>query len=252
MQAVRAQPIFIAMMLALVALAWLSLALWGHSSDSGHSHHHGPSGTEASGINVLVVFVAGWTVMTVAMMLPTSLPLITLFRRLVSARPDNTALVTLLIGGYLTVWIAFGFVAYALNASAVYLVDSVAIFGRNAWIVGAGALFVAGAYQFTTLKYRCLDACRSPRSFISSRWRGKDEIRQSFMLGAQHGKFCVGCCWSLMLLMILVGIGSILWMLLLGGIMAIEKNVRWGRKMGKPLGASLLGLSFAVALVGIM
>jgi predicted metal-binding membrane protein len=251
MQTARAQPIFVSLMLALVGLAWLSLALWGHSSDAGHTHHHSLHRPEASRLSVLVVFVAGWSAMTIAMMLPTSLPLITLFRRMTSARPDNTSLVALLVSGYLTVWIAFGFVAYGLNTAAVYLVGLFAMFGRNEWIVETAVLFVAGAYQFTALKYRCLDACRSPRSFISSRWRGQDEKRQSFMLGAQHGKFCVGCCWSLMLLMILVGTGSILWMLLLGGIMATEKNVRWGRKMGKPLCASLLGLSFAVALVGI-
>jgi predicted metal-binding membrane protein len=63
-----------------------------------------------------------------------------------------------------------------------------------------------------------------------------------------HGLFCVGCCWSLMLLMFAVGVGSLGWMLVLGTVMAIEKNMPWGKRLSTPLGVALLGLSMALAL----
>jgi predicted metal-binding membrane protein len=80
-------------------------------------------------------------------------------------------------------------------------------------------------------------------------WRGKHDELHSFMLGVHHGIFCVGCCWALMLLMFVVGTGSIGWMLALGAVMAIEKNMPWGRKLSAPLGFSLIGLGLLIALL---
>ncbi|KVP86961.1 hypothetical protein WL22_03480 [Burkholderia ubonensis] len=51
----------------------------------------------------------------------------------------------------------------------------------------------------------------------------------------------VGCCWALMLLMFVVGAGSLGWMLALAAAMAIEKNAAWGRRVTAPLGFALLG-----------
>ena len=50
-------------------------------------------------------------------------------------------------------------------------------------------------------------------------------------MGVAHGAFCVGCCWSLMLVMFGVGLGSLTAMLALGGLTAIEKNLPWGRRL---------------------
>ena len=84
-------------------------------------------------------------------------------------------------------------------------------------------------------------------SFLAGRWSGGEEHVQSFRLGVDHGIFCVGCCWSLMLLMFAVGAGSVGWMLVLGTVMAIERNMPWGRQLGKPLGALLLTSGVVIA-----
>jgi predicted metal-binding membrane protein len=68
------------------------------------------------------------------------------------------------------------------------------------------------------------------------------------LLGIHHGIFCIGCCWALMLLMFAVGTGSIAWMLVLGGIMAVEKNATWGRRLSMPLGVFLIGLGIILGL----
>jgi predicted metal-binding membrane protein len=56
------------------------------------------------------VFIAGWTLMTVAMMLPTSVPLILMFHRM---KDGSVTAIGLLVTGYLGVWIGFGAVAVA-------------------------------------------------------------------------------------------------------------------------------------------
>ena len=58
--------------------------------------------------------------------------------------------------------------------------------------------------------------------------------------GFEHGVFCVGCCWALMAVMFVVGMGSLGWMLVLAAAMAAEKNLRWGRRLRTPLGLGLI------------
>jgi predicted metal-binding membrane protein len=240
-------------LVGLVTLAWLALWAWGQSPYDRFLDHEqlGELEIRLGGETALValVFVAGWTLMTVAMMLPTSLPLITMFRSMTRGRRDGTLLVALLIAGYLGVWALFGVAAHAGDRGVHEIVDRSSWLAANSWLVAAAVLVMAGAYQFTPLKYHCLDKCRSPFSFISEHWRGGRERSQSFRLGVRHGIFCVGCCWSLMILMFAVGVGSIGWMLALGAVMAVEKNMPWGRKLSAPLGVVLISGGLAVAFI---
>jgi predicted metal-binding membrane protein len=93
-----------------------------------------------------------------------------------------------------------------------------------------------------------LDKCRSPLSFIVEHWRGRQEGRLAFRLGVRHGMFCLGCCWSLMLVTFTVGVGNIGWMLVIGAVMAAEKNMRGGRRLGAPVGVVLVGWGLALIL----
>ena len=243
--------LFAALLVGLIALAWLALWVWGQSPYGRFLSHHS-LGAVRENVTLMLVFVAGWTLMVVAMMLPTSLPLVMLFRTLVRGRPDRTRLTVLLIAGYLAVWTLFGVVVYCGD----WILHGA--FEQGTWLeanvipfIGAGTLLMAGLYQFTPLKYHCLEKCRSPLSFVTEHWRGSRERSQSFLLGAHHGLFCVGCCWSLMLLMFAVGLGSLGWMLALGAVMAVEKNVSWGNKIGAPLGVVLLGWGLALGVATV-
>jgi predicted metal-binding membrane protein len=178
--------------------------------------------------------------MIVAMMLPTVIPLLATFRALVNGRARPGVLVGAVILGYLVTWTAFGLVAWLGDRGVHAAVEAVPWLADNPRFVLAGTFLIAGAYQFSNLKYRCLDECRSPLGFILHRWQGLAERREAFRLGVAHGLFCVGCCWSLMLVMFGVGLGSMAWMFGLGAITAIEKNATWGRRLGRPLGVALL------------
>ncbi len=236
--------LFLAVATSLVALMWLSLWLWGRSPYGRFLSHqelgHATGGTGGYGM-LAVLFVAGWTLLTVAMMLPTSLPLVALFHSFVRARPHRVRLTTLLVLGYVSIWTGFGLVVHLGDRELHQAVERSAWLGTRAWAIGAGTILLAGAYQFAPLKYRCLDKCRSPLSFVMQHWHGGRPEADAFRLGLHHGLYCLGCCWSLMLLMFAVGVGNLAWMLALGTIMAVEKNVSWGRRLSTPLGALLLG-----------
>ena len=157
----------------------------------------------------------------------------------------------LVLAGYLLIWTLFGVVAVLGDRVLHETVERSAWLEAHAWLIGASIFAMAGLYQFTPFKFYCLDKCRSPMSFLMAHWQGSHDHYQAFWLGVHHGLFCLGCCWSLMLLMFAVGMGNLGWMLLLGAVMAIEKNLSWGRRFSAPLGIVLLCGSLAFILEGL-
>ncbi len=226
----------------LAAGAWLALWLAEDSASAFLHHHHHASHLGGPSALFVLVFVAGWTVMTVAMMLPTSLPILTAFQTLARERADRAFLVALVISGYLLTWALFGVVVYLAFLLLQWLMTFSAWLQPYAWAGTPALLLLAGGFQFSSLKYRCLDKCRSPLTFVLEHWQGRRHRWQAFRLGVDHGLFCVGCCWALMLLMFVVGVGSsVAWMFVLAVVMGIEKNVSWGRRMSAPVGIVLIG-----------
>jgi len=240
---VRDQRVFVTALTGLIALSWASLWALGRSPYGQLAHAHG-AGTHAAW--TVYISLAGWTLMIVAMMLPTTLPLIALFHSFVRARANRVRLTAVLVAGYLWIWTLVGLVVYAGNHLIRSAVEQVGWLDANLWVIGAGVLLLSGLYQFTALKHKCLEKCRSPLSFIMEHWRGGRPEQEAFHLGVRHGVFCIGCCWSLMLLMFVVGVGNLTWMLALAAVMAVEKNIPWGRRLSTPLGVLLVGLGLAL------
>ena len=250
---VRDDKLFLSVTGGLIAFAWLTLWLWSESPYGRFLGHEegGAVGLGEDYLPLLFVFVAGWTLMTVAMMLPTSLPLIAIFRSFVRRRPNAGSLVALVVGGYISVWMLFAFAAHLGDQGIHAAVARSGWLEEHAWVIGAGTVLFAGAYQFMPLKYHCLDKCRSPLSFVMSNWHGGRGGVEALRLGMHHGVFCLGCCWSLMLVMFAVGVGNIAWMLALGAVMAVEKNMPWGRRLSAPLGLFLITGGLALVATGI-
>ena len=211
--------------------AWVALWQYGAVLHSPVHQHNAGAGSASAWL-----FIVAWTVMTMAMMLPTSVPLVAVFHTIVGRRRGRARLIALAIVGYLAIWTFTGVAFY----TGWVVIQQLAWWHGHAVLASAAAFVVAGLYQFTPLKYRCLDKCRSPLSFVLSYWQGEHDHRNAFRLGAHHGLYCVGCCWALMLLMFALGVGSLGWMLTLGAVMAIEKNVSWGRAFSAPLGVALI------------
>jgi predicted metal-binding membrane protein len=240
--------------------AWTLLAVWAASPYARYVEHGGwaDAGALAALCRALpqgevvvpaALHALAWLLMITAMMLPTVLPLVALFRRITAGRPDEPVLIARLLTGYAIAWLAFGVVAHVLDAAIG------AAAARSGWLalhgsyVAAGVLVGAGLFQFSALKYSCLEQCRTPFSFVTSRWRGEAPKREALRIGLDHGVFCVGCCWALMLVMFVVGIGSIGWMLALAAVMAAEKNLPWGKRLRTPVGVGLVAWGLALVAV---
>jgi predicted metal-binding membrane protein len=233
----RDRAILLGSLGALTVVAWTSLWLWEGSpyrAFLGHAGGVGPLPLEAT------LFSLGWVLMIVAMMLPSSVPLVLTFRALVGRRQRPAILVALLLVGYLAIWTAFGLGAWLLDRGIHAAVDAVPWLAQHPQVIIGSTLLVAGLWQFSPIRDRCLDECRSPLGFVMNRWRGLDERREALAMGIAHGAFCIGCCWSLMLVMFGVGLGSATAMLILGGLTAVEKNLPWGRRLTHPLGYVLV------------
>jgi predicted metal-binding membrane protein len=246
--------ILIGLLGAMVLMAWYVLWLGAHSAYGHalfHSHLQMTPAMAHSPSLLAFIFVAGWTLMTVAMMLPTSVPLILMFHRMVRGRKSASWLVAAVILGYVAIWAFCGVLLQFANQVLQMGLGRLAGIAAAPSIGAVVLLTAAGLYQFSSLKHACLDKCRSPLSFLTSRWHGGNETAQALRIGAEHGLYCVGCCWSLMALMFIVGAGSLAWMLLLGVVMALEKNLPIGRRFSAPLGWVLLTAAAVVVVEAV-
>jgi predicted metal-binding membrane protein len=223
----------------LAASAWLALVVWDRSP-WGRFLDHGTADEALAGAAALGIFVAAWVLMLAAMMLPTTAPLVALFARVVAERLDRRRLTATVLAGYTSVWVVAGLVAYAGDEVLHAADERWGVVGDRGRVLVAGALALAGAYQLTSLKQRCLTACRSPYGVLLSRWRGRAPLAEAYTIGVAHGRTCVGCCWALMVIMFAIGAGSLGWMLLLAAVMTVEKTAPRGALLTRPLGALLL------------
>ncbi len=239
-----------------VALAWgltILAVLTGrgylvdhHQLLDGHEMYMGGHYMRMGGLHLpwlaaLGVFLASWQVMTVAMMLPSSLPMI--YMMIHASRQQDRPRLTLaaFLAGYAAVWSAFALVAFLGDDLVHRLTDSWPWLGDHPWLVGAATLAVAGAFQFSALKERCLKQCRTPFGFFVRYYRRG--VGGAGRLGLRHGVFCLGCCWALMLIMFGVGVGALAVMGLLAGVMLLEKAVPGGHRLGPAIGVALLLLA---------
>lgn len=220
---------------AAIALAWV-VAVAAEASGAAAALHH--DDLLEGGLPrwaALLLFLVSWQLMTAAMMLPSSLPLVRLFWT-TSQQPWAFAA---FLGGYAVVWGAFGVAAFAGDGLLHELVHALPALEERPWLVGGSVLVAAGAFQFTKLKEACLDQCRHPGVFLMRKYRRGSDA--AFRLGRDHGVFCLGCCWALMLVMFAAGFANLAWMAVLAAVTAYEKIGRHGRRLTPVLGVALAG-----------
>ena len=194
----------------------------------------------------IVVFVGTWQLMTAAMMLPTSLPMLRAFAVPARAQAHPRATMVAFLAGYFAIWTLFAVFALAGDAVVHWLVDTWCWLADRPWVISGGILVGAGAFQFSPIKERCLAECRSPVQFL---WRHyRPGVANAWRLGVRHGIFCLGCCWALMLVMFAVGVGSLAWMAGLTAVMLVEKTSRFGRRLVPVVGLVLVAWGALVLL----
>ena len=166
------------------------------------------------GLGPLESFAATWVVMMAAMMLPSAIPVILEFARTAERRRGWQLATAVLACTYLGVWLMFGVVCYALYIAL-----------RMPWpnqpmVVGL-ALALAGVYSVSPIKRasqaRCRELCalHGPLPF--------NLMRSGAVAGARYGLSCLGCSAALMVAMVVLGMSSLWWGVILGIVVLIYK-----------------------------
>lgn len=190
-----------------------------------------------------------WAVMMAAMMLPSVIPVVLLFQRVAhrSAASTRPQLRTwLFCGGYLLAWSVFSLLAtlgqWALKSAGILSSEM----ATTSAVLGGGLLIAAGIYQWTTLKATCLEHCRGPVKFLTERWRRTP--LGALRMGAEHGAYCIGCCWVIMALLFVGGVMNLLWIAALTLFVLVEKLAPAGPATGRIAGAVavLAGVSMII------
>lgn len=191
------------------------------------------------------VFGPMWLTMMVAMMFPTMGPMVIAHRMVTRARGERWTSTLTFIAGYLVVWTAAGVLPFAAIVACTHLPMGTA----PPWIapLAGVVLIAAGLYQFTPLKTICLRHCRTPMGFILSH-DFRSGAPGAFAAGLTHGAYCLGCCWALMAILIVLGVTNLAWMIALSALFVLEKNWRGGITLSRIVGVGLAIIGVAVVL----
>jgi predicted metal-binding membrane protein len=224
----RAGPSALLLVAAAAAWVWL-VARWG-----GMQAMSGTMGLD------LAAFLVVWTLMTAAMMLPATAPVAALYARTIIVHRSPRMIVFTV--AYLLVWAAAGPPAFAL---ATVLGRVAALPTAVGAAVAAAVFAVSGVYQLTPLKDRCLARCRSPIGSLL-RYASYPGPSRDLRAGAHHGAFCLGCCWSLMVLLAAFGVMNLWAMPALTAVISAEKLAPAGRLTARAVGIASIALAIAV------
>ena len=226
-------------------LVGAALVAWLITVDRMRGMDAGP-GTDLGGLGW---YVGIWVTMMAAMMLPSVAPMALIFARISNerARRGQTYVPTwMFLAGYLAAWTAYGLLAYG-----VFRLITAAGTGWLAWdaagpYVAGGAVAAAGIYQLTPLKEICLRHCRGPMHFILHGWR--QGRLGALRMGIEHGLYCIGCCWGLMVILFGVGVMSLFWMAVVAGVIFAEKALPYGMRLAKVFALAFVAFGIWIAV----
>jgi len=235
----RATVLTTLVLLVIAAAAWARVLVLPMAVDDMAGMEMAMSPTLVDG----AAYVTAWGVMMAAMMLPSALPMIRLYAatlRKTASTWGRAARIGLFTIMYLGSW--------ALSGIPIYFagVGLGAISARGLAYGIAGVLVVAGVFQLSPLKHVCLRQCRSPLGFLLGHWR--EGWRGGLTMGGAHALYCLGCCWALMLVLVVAGAMGLIWVLLIAAVVAGEKLLPRGEWIARTTGVALVLLGVAVAV----
>ena len=250
----RDRAILLTALAALVLLAWAYL-VWIAGSAEGDAgaaemlHRAAPQLASWSAFEFAAMF-AMWSIMMVAMMVPSAAPMILLYARVgrqAAGKGRPFAAAGWFASGYLFAWAGFAAVATGLQWLLEQAMLLTPMAGAAAPRFGGVLLIAAGLYQWTSLKDACLSQCQSPLLFIQRHGGFRAERAGAAALGLRHGAYCIGCCWVLMLLLFVGGVMNLLWIAALAVLILTEKVVPRGRLFSRLVGSALVAAGLALA-----
>lgn len=205
-----------------------------------------PMGSEIAAASIFTVM---WLAMMVAMMLPSTMPMLLLYRRAIAFRgQDHVGQAMFAVGGgYFFVWTLFGVVAYLIGVIIAAGAMHSDAFSRALPLAGGIALCIAGIYQLTPWKSACLKHCRDPLTLVAHHLH--EGRLGALRLGIHHGAFCAACCWALMLIQLVLGVMSLTVMVAVAVVIAIEKLLPKGEWLARATGLTAIVAGIVIAVL---
>ena len=146
---------------------------------------------------------------------------------------------------YLVIWLLTGVPVYL----AWVWIGSIAMrsvqFAAIVPYATAGVLFATGVYQLSPAKRACLRQCVSPADFLMRRFRSG--YAATLRLAATHAAYCIGCCWALMVILVVAGTMSLPWVLAITLVVFAEKVLPGGERTARVSGVLLMVAALIVA-----
>jgi len=167
-------------------------------------------------------WLSGWFIMVMAMMLPPALPFLQAMQRLTSDLHGGGAMVAFAAAAFIATWTLAGFLLVTTGSVASLLTAIPWLVDRSTVISGLAAILI-GVYQLSPLKQACLIACRSPTALMLVAWNDEHPWRSALTIGVRYAIVCIGCCWTLMLLTLMVGAFVLPLMVVVSVIMLLER-----------------------------
>lgn len=234
----------VAALAAITGLAWVYLVDMALGIDAGGA---GMSLRPWTPGYALMMFLM-WSIMMVGMMVPSAAPMMLLHARVCRRRVGRVAPTGSFLAGYLSAWTLFSLGATALQWGFAQLGVLSPMLAGTSPVFGSAVLIAAGVYQLTPWKNACLTHCRSPMDFLARRWR--NGAAGALRMGLEHGAYCVGCCWLLMVFMLAVGAMDLFWMAAVAFFVLAEKVAPSGRQVARVAAVVLILAGVALPLVG--
>lgn len=244
----RDRLVVLACLLVVIALAW-GYILAGAGMDMSRMSATSDlmSQTWNPIYSILMFFM--WFIMMVAMMLPSASPMILLFSaisRKNNERGNSVVSTGVFVTGYIAAWGGFSLIATFFQWWLEEMTLLTPMMASASPLLSSALLVTAGIYQLTPLKYACLRYCRSPIDYLGHRWR--NGIAGALIMGLEHGLFCLGCCWVLMVLLFYGGVMSLEWIIGLALFVLLEKVLPAGHRIGRLSGVVLIIWGITIVL----
>ena len=225
----------------ITAIAWVLTVQLAASTPAPARSMDIASAIPSAALPILLVF-AMWAAMMVGMMVPSATPMVVAYTDWTHHGPTSASrlgVVACFLSGYVLVWLAFSLLAAMLQLT-LERAELLTAMGTTSRPALAGAVLVlAGLFQVTRWRQSCLRRCRTPLGFLIAEWR--DGAGGALIMGVRHGAYCLGCCWALMAVLLVVGSMHLVWMAVIAAFILAEKVAPRALRLPYAAAALLVG-----------
>lgn len=197
-------------------------------------------------------FLGMWSVMMVAMMLPSLVPMLLRYRAAMTHAGQAAGLAwpTVCVGiGYLIVWAVLGVAVLAVGVALAMAEMQSSALSRAVPFAAGIVVLLAGAVQFTPWKRRHLACCREAPGFGS---RLPADAGTALRQGLRYGFDCALCCANLIAILLVLGVMDLGAMAVVGLAITLERLVAWDRLVVRAIGAAALAVGLVLTTFAVI